>query len=204
VALAEWPNLQQQRGKAEAIAADIAKRRADMAPPTPDPANVADAILKSELRTMLRTSSRADRLRLARDNNEFAIAALTAPPVLSGFGGEPDVPGQPSDLEIVRTTFQQRNFTELYAGLELRDEALAVVNMAIKSATDQILEDAGIAESEIGRLTSKADDADVDPNNLPKITRQQLNEWSAKDPGRAASEMRRVWQGQAQLVDALT
>lgn len=198
-----WAHLQQQRGKAQAMSAEIAKRRSEMGPPQSDPANVADAILKSEMRAMLRASSRADRLRLARDDDAFAVAALTAPAALSGFGAEPMVEGQPSDLDIVRTAYQQRNFTELFAGLELREEALGAVDAAIEIATKQILGEAGISESEVSRiLSTKDDEADLDPDNLPVITRAQLTDWQANDPGRATAEMKRVYNGKAKLVEA--
>jgi hypothetical protein len=195
-----WAYLQQQRAKAKVMGEELVQRRASMVPPPADPTNVAAAVLNQELRQMLRASSRADRLRHARADDSFAVAALTAPAILSGFD-EKTI----GDLDLIRANYQQRNFTELFAGLALRDEALAVVNLAIESASRQILNEAGITESDVGRiLTPEVDETQIDPNDpstLPVITRQQFREWQTNDPGRAAAEMKKVYQGFARLVD---
>jgi hypothetical protein len=93
-----WQHLSQLRGQAKAIAADIAASRAKMVPKGPGPND-------AEMRAVLRGLSRADRLRLARDDDQFAVAVLTAHPVLSGFSDQPDAPDQPSDLDLVRTEY---------------------------------------------------------------------------------------------------
>jgi hypothetical protein len=196
-----WSNLQQLRDRAKAATADISTRRAYMLPKRPDASDVATALLNSELRQTLKTATRADRLRLARDNDEFAAAALTAPLILSGLSDQPDAPGQPSDADIVMTAFQQRNHTELFAGLELRQEAADAVDAALEHATREICAEAGIVESDIGRLTLKDDPTEVDPDNLPKITRADLKALSATDPSLAAAKMKTVFEGKAQLVD---
>jgi hypothetical protein len=189
-----WKHLGKLRDQAKAIAADIEVTRGKMVPKGPGPNDV-------EMRTVLRSLSRADRLRLARNDDEFAVAALTAHPVLSGLSDTPAAPGQPSDLDLVRTAYQQRNFIELFAGLELREEAMAAVEQALEIAGKWICDEAGIVEAEVDRLIAKADTTEVDPDDLPKITRADLKAWSATDPGRATAEMKKVFGGKAQLVD---
>jgi hypothetical protein len=193
-----WADLGKLREKVAATRADIEKSRAKMVPPKLDAGDLVGALERVELRTMLREAPRADRLRLARDHDAFAVAALTALPVLSGFGTEPEVPGQPSDLDIVRTAYQQRNFLELHAGIELREEAAAAVDNAIRHVSQQIATEAGVTESEIARLMVKADKTEVDPQNLPRLTRAELR---AMQPWDANAAMKRVFNGEAQLVD---
>jgi hypothetical protein len=197
-----WKSLGELQKQARTMVADIESARGRMVPKRLDPADFAGAVLQSEMRSKLCSSTRSERLRLARDRDEFAVAALTAPPELSGFGDEPVVEGQPSDIEIVRTAFQQRNFVELYAGIQVREQTMSAVTAALEIAARQICSEAGVEESEIDRLTSKEEETEVDPNNLPQITRADLNTWSATDPGRAAAEMRKVYEGRAKLVEA--
>ena len=197
-----WERIGQLRDKAKTMAADIEAARSRMVPKPLDPTDVVGAIRQSDMQKMMLAATRGERLHLARNNNDFAIAALSAPAELSGFGKEPVVEGQPSDLDLVRTAFQQRNFPELYAGVQLREETHSTVVTALEIVTKQICAEVGVQESEIDHLTSKEDVTEVDPNNLPQITRADLNAWSKADPARAAAEMRKVYEGKATLVAA--
>lgn len=189
-----WKHLGALRDQAKAMAADIATTRGKMAPTAPGPHD-------AEIRSVLRSMSRADLLRRAREDDAAAVAILTAPAWLSGVSDQPAAPGEPSDLDLVRTAYQQRNFIELFAGLELREEAMAAVDKALETAAKWICDEAGIVEGEVDRLIAGPDTNEVDPDNLPKITRAELKAWSATDPGRAAAEMKKVFEGKAELVD---
>jgi hypothetical protein len=138
-----WSHLGQLRDQAKAIEADIAKRRGSLVPERPAPTDIATAIQNSELRAMLRAATRADRLRLTRDHDEFAAAALTAHEALSGFGGEPVVEGQASDRDLVLDAYRRRHFSREIEGVELREEAAKAVNAALDHVVTALYAEAG-------------------------------------------------------------
>jgi hypothetical protein len=175
--------------------ADIEKTRASMVPKRSD----FDADDLREARAALRAAKHADRLRLAMNDDQFAAAALLAHPALSGLKPLPVAEGQPSELDLVRTNYEGRNFPERVAGLAIRERTQEAVNRAIKHVEESLCDVAGINLLEVDRLISRPGTTDLNPDDLPKVTRAEFDTF---DPARQSSVMRDVREGKAVLVDA--
>jgi len=139
--------------------AEIKTSRAKLGPKSLEPGDLVGALQNSELRSALRAAKRADRLRLAQTDDTFAEAALLAHPALSGLSAEPADAGQPSEVDMARSAYQQRNFAQQIAGLELREKTMEAVDVALKAAADAIRQEAGgLSEAEVERLREPKND----------------------------------------------
>jgi hypothetical protein len=146
-----WAHYRQLRDRAAKIRADIETFRAKLVPAPPTDQLASD--MNREIRARLLQMKRADLLRLARDDDRVATAALTAPPLLSGLNDQPATTGQPSDWDTVLRAYQARNFAREIAGLALREQAIATVDDALNATRDQICKEGGLGEAEIDRVS---------------------------------------------------
>jgi hypothetical protein len=117
------PNLRRAAWEAEKTVADIATQRARLCNVEFDRTDVAAALLRGEMRTLLRNMSQGEQVAAITQNSHFRAAAFEGPATLSGLS------------EDTRSELKRRIGLEEHpheaAQLEEAEEAVAVANAAI-------------------------------------------------------------------------
>lgn len=120
--------LVRARKAGDTLRAKIAERRAKLLPAAPDPSNVASAMLRSEIRQMLRgMKNHGDRLKalLATDaDTTFLEAVLEAPNAMSGITDD--------QRELIQTSAMERLHPGALAAIEAAEEAIELVDVAAR------------------------------------------------------------------------
>lgn len=108
----------------------LTERRAKLMPAKADPANVASAVMRMEMRQMLRgIKNHGERLRLLLDNDadtSMLEAALEAPNAMSGINDQM--------RELITTSVIERNHPGALAQIEKAEEAIELVDVAARVA----------------------------------------------------------------------
>lgn len=108
----------------------LTERRAKLMPAKADPSNVASAVMRMEMRQMLRgIKNPGERLRLLLDNDadtSMLEAALEAPNAMSGITDQM--------RELITTSVIERNHPGALAQIEKAEEAIELVDVAARVA----------------------------------------------------------------------
>jgi hypothetical protein len=105
----------------------LTERRAKLMPAKADPANVASAVMRMEMRTILRAMKNpGERLRLLLDDPAMMEAALEASNTMSGIDNQM--------RELITTNVIERNHPGALAAIEKAEEAIELVDVAARVA----------------------------------------------------------------------
>lgn len=156
--------LHRARKSVETMRAKLSERRAKLQPLPPDPKDLSAAILRSEMRTMLRGMNSGQRMSLvlsANTNQTLVHAVLEAPNFASGVNDQA--------RELLTVAAVEKAHPGALAEIERIEEAIEVVNAAVRIAFDKARAAAEFRDERV--LTdfvekavgdSRALDADVD------------------------------------------
>lgn len=125
--------LHRARKSVETMRQKLTERRAKLAPAAPDKADMSAAILRSEMRTMLRGMSTGQRMALLLSPNPDPMllqAVLEAPDFASGMN--------PQTRELVTAAVIEKTHPGALAAIEQVEEAIEVVNAATRVAFDTV------------------------------------------------------------------
>jgi hypothetical protein len=139
------PDLKQSADELAAARADIATRRAQLAIPTPDPADTAGMALRGEMRTWLRSLPSGERLAALLSENadeRLLQAALEVPPGMAGLTEQ--TRGE------VQATIVERKYQAPLAEIEQMGEAANTAGAAIETSLYQLRREASFDENQPG------------------------------------------------------
>lgn len=129
------PDLRRAAWEVEKTGNGLINERRRLAVQKPDKADVAGAILRSEIRVFLRGMSQGDRISAVMTDPEFLVAAFEGPAALSGFTNE------------VRAELEERLIRERHgdavALMEDAREAISMTEAAINVALDVLRTETG-------------------------------------------------------------
>ena len=130
-------HLKQLRAQVDADAEHLQQRRGELVLKAPDPKDVVAAMDRAEIRSWLRSLPIGERTRHALEGDERIIGAvINAPSALSGVTDE--VHARATGVAL------DRQFGPALKKLAEEEDALAVVDSALKVASTQLLSEAGI------------------------------------------------------------
>ena len=125
------PELKKFRALVATDRANLQQRRNKLGKPTIDPTDAAAAVLRQEYRSYLRSLPMGDRTRLVLSGDDpVLVAAALEVPTLSGL--PTDIHAKAVEAYIARTAGPE------LAALEEADEALSLVEAAIKVAENDL------------------------------------------------------------------
>jgi hypothetical protein len=113
------------RKTVDTMRAKLGERRARLLPAKADPANVASAVMRMEMRTMLRgLKNPGERLKLLLADPSMTEAALEAPDSMSGINAQM--------RDLITTNVIERNHAGALAQIEKAEEAIELVDVAAR------------------------------------------------------------------------
>ncbi|MFB9979452.1 hypothetical protein ACFSQQ_14690 [Mesorhizobium kowhaii] len=132
------PDLRRASWEAEKATNSIKNQKLALAVPKPDKTDIAGAILRQEIRTMLRGLDHGDRVRLVMTDPEFLAASFEGPAALSGM-----TPEFRADLQ--RRMIEEKHGPAIEAMKET-EEAIAVATAAIEMAVGTVRTECGFGD----------------------------------------------------------
>ena len=156
------PVLRRASEAVERARNDLKQRRAALAVPKPDPTNVAEAIMRGEMRTWLRGLPQTQAVQaLLNDavDDRMLQAAFEAPAIMSGLTDQ--------DRDMVQTRLVERRFGPELERVNELEEAVTVANSAVEIALYQLRQEAQFGAGDdrafdawMGKATEAAEVAD--------------------------------------------
>lgn len=128
------PELRRAAWEVEKAGNDLTNQRLRLAVPKPDKADVAGAVLRSEIRTFLRGMSQGERVGAVMTDPEFLVAAFEGPAALSGLTND-------LRAELEERMIQQQHgdavalMDDAREAIALTDAAIGVALVALRNAT---------------------------------------------------------------------
>lgn len=132
------PVLARSKWEAQKAANGIKNQMLALAVPKPDKTDVAGAMVRGEIRAMLRGLDHGERVRLVMTDPEFLVAAFEGPASLSGLTTEVR-----ADLE--RRMIEEKHGPAIEAMNETQ-EAIAVATAAIEMAVNTVKTECGFGD----------------------------------------------------------
>jgi hypothetical protein len=177
-AAAEAPRVAKAMNAVTAAKDAVRKQRLALTPAVKDPNNLANAMLRQEVRAMLRGKSDVDAfaLAMAPGTDSLIIEAIfEAPTVLSNIS--------PAHRDRLLTVVVERTAGPQLAALAEQDKAVELLETAVRASTDELCEAAGVQRPMFDKWI--AETAPVDP----KETETELAAFNAEALTAAASAL---------------
>jgi hypothetical protein len=127
--------LVRARKSAETMKAKLKERRAKLLPPPPDKTDMAGAVMRSEMRAMMRGLNNGQRAALMLSPNAdpmLLAAVLEAPDSMTGITDQ--------IREQIHTNLIERNHPGALASLDVANDAIILVETAGRMATNAAIE----------------------------------------------------------------